>query len=216
VRTELKDESTLGEYGAQAIRRELAASGATALPALRTIGRILERCGALDGRHRRRHPPPPTSWYLPEVAARRSELDSIDGIEGLVIEGGTKVEVLNAVSYRNSQTFDRRHHMACTRFKLKSFDIICHGLSTIEGGGRWPELAIRLAIKYRRDSTDAAERENPAEDSGGVMSVVVTNRQIVFSSGRQAAGVPTCRLHAFYGSFRYRGHQGCTIAGHSC
>ena len=43
VRTQLKDVSTLGEYGAQAIRGELAASGVAALPALRTIGRILER-----------------------------------------------------------------------------------------------------------------------------------------------------------------------------
>ena len=42
VRTQLKDVSTLGEYGAQAIRGELAASGVAALPALRTIGRILE------------------------------------------------------------------------------------------------------------------------------------------------------------------------------
>jgi len=98
VRTQLKDVSTLGEYGAQAIRGELAASGVTALPALRTIGRILERRGALDGRRRRRHPPPPTGWYLPEVADRRSELDSFDVVEGLVIEGGTGVEVLNAVS----------------------------------------------------------------------------------------------------------------------
>lgn len=98
VRTQLKDNSILGEYGAEAIQREMLARGATALPALRTIGRILERRGALDGRHRRRHPPPPAGWYLPEVAARRSELDSFDVVEGLVIEGGTGVEVLNAVS----------------------------------------------------------------------------------------------------------------------
>jgi hypothetical protein len=35
---------------------------------------------------------------LPDVAARRSELDSFDVVEGLVIEGGIGVEVLNAVS----------------------------------------------------------------------------------------------------------------------
>jgi hypothetical protein len=68
------------------------------IPAVRTIGRILERRGALDGRHRRRHPPPPVGWYLPEVAKRSSELDSFDVIEGLVIEGGINVEVLNAIS----------------------------------------------------------------------------------------------------------------------
>ena len=32
------------------------------------------------------------------MAARRSELDSFDVVEGLVIEGGIGVEVLNAVS----------------------------------------------------------------------------------------------------------------------
>ena len=98
MRTQLKDVSTLGEYGAQAIRGELAASGVAALPALRTIGRILERRGVLDCRGRIRHRPPPTRWYFPEVAARRSELDSFDVVEGLVLEGGTGVEVLNAVS----------------------------------------------------------------------------------------------------------------------
>lgn len=98
VRTELKDKSALGEYGAEAIQRELVARSKVQVPAIRTIGRILERRGALDGKRRRRHPPPPTGWYLPEVAKRNCELDSFDVIEGLVIEGGTNVEVLNAVS----------------------------------------------------------------------------------------------------------------------
>ena len=98
VRTQLKDSSVLGEYGAQAIQRELVARRATVVPALRTIGRILERRGSLDGRYRRRHPPPPAGWYLPDVAARRSELDSFDVVEGLIIEGGIGVEVLNVVS----------------------------------------------------------------------------------------------------------------------
>ena len=52
VRTELKDKSILGEYGAEAIQRELLARGKIDIPAVRTIGRILERRGALDGRHR--------------------------------------------------------------------------------------------------------------------------------------------------------------------
>lgn len=98
VRTELKDKSILGEYGAEAIQREMLARGKVDIPAVRTIGRILERRGALDGRHRRRHPPPPVGWYLPEVAKRSCELDSFDVIEGLVIEGGINVEVLNAIS----------------------------------------------------------------------------------------------------------------------
>ena len=98
LRTQLKDNSVLGEYGAEAIRRELIARNTAAIPAVRTIGRVLERRGALDGRRRTRHPPPPAGWYLPDVADRRSELDSFDVVEGLVIEGGIGVEVLNAVS----------------------------------------------------------------------------------------------------------------------
>ncbi len=42
--------------------------------------------------------PPPAGWYLPEVAAGRAELDSFDIVEGLALEGGLRVEVLNAVS----------------------------------------------------------------------------------------------------------------------
>jgi hypothetical protein len=98
LRGELKDSSDLGEFGAAAIHRALRTRGMEALPAVRTIGRILERHGALDGRRRVRRPPPPVGWYLPDVAARRAELDSFDIVEGLVIQGGTHVEVLNGLS----------------------------------------------------------------------------------------------------------------------
>jgi hypothetical protein len=37
-------------------------------------------------------------WYLPEIASARAELDSFDVVEGLVIEGGTEVRVLNGIS----------------------------------------------------------------------------------------------------------------------
>ncbi len=87
VRRQLKETSDLGEYGAKAIHRELTARGQVAVPAVRTIGRILERRGALDARRRLRRPPPPPGWYLPDVAARRVELDSFDTIEGLTLEG---------------------------------------------------------------------------------------------------------------------------------
>lgn len=62
LRGELKESSELGEYGAGAIRRALLARRAAAVPSLRTIGRILERRGALDGRRRIRRPPPPLGW----------------------------------------------------------------------------------------------------------------------------------------------------------
>jgi hypothetical protein len=98
LRRELKQSSALGEYGDAAIQRELQARQFTPLPSLRTIARILERRGALDGTRRVRRPPPPPGWYLPDVAQSQSELDSFDIVEGLVIEGGIEVEVLNGIS----------------------------------------------------------------------------------------------------------------------
>lgn len=90
--------SDLGQFGALAIRQALEARGLETIPCVRTIGRILERRGALDAYRRIRRPPPPRGWYLPEVAAQRAELDSFDTIEGLVIQGGQPVEVLNVIS----------------------------------------------------------------------------------------------------------------------
>jgi hypothetical protein len=88
----------LGAVGAEAIRQALAGLGLAAVPSLRTINRILGRCGVLDGKKRTRRPPPPKGWYLPDLAAAQVELDQIDIVEGLVIKGGPQVEVLNAVS----------------------------------------------------------------------------------------------------------------------
>jgi hypothetical protein len=68
------------------------------IPTIRTIGRILLRRGALDGRQRIRRPPPPKGWHLPRVAIRQVELDSFDFVEGLVIRGGTEIMVLNVIS----------------------------------------------------------------------------------------------------------------------
>jgi len=98
IRRWLKDHSVLGEYGAAAIRREMEARGLHACPSIRTIGRILERRGVLDGRKRRRRPAPPPSWYLPDVAAGKVELDSFDTIEGLAIRGGPHLAVFTGVS----------------------------------------------------------------------------------------------------------------------
>lgn len=102
LRKELRDSSDLGEFGAAAIHRELMKRRKPLrldrVPSVRTIGRILERRGALDGRRRLRFPPPPKGWYLPDVRQRRAELDSFDIVEGLVIKGGTSVEVLNGIS----------------------------------------------------------------------------------------------------------------------
>jgi hypothetical protein len=98
VRKELGQCSDLGFHGAEAIHEALKARKVESLPAVRTINRILERRGALDGRRRIRRPPPPPGWHLPEVASKRRELDSFDVVEGLVIKGGPQIEVLNGIS----------------------------------------------------------------------------------------------------------------------
>src|SRR5262249_15517449 len=98
MRSRLKSESELGFFGAEAVLAALRARGGDPRPAERTVYRILRRRGVLDGRHRVRRPPPPPGWYLPQVARRRRELDSVDVVEGLVIKGGPRVEVLNAVA----------------------------------------------------------------------------------------------------------------------
>jgi hypothetical protein len=97
--------SALGECGAQAIHAHLTAQAtprAVALPCVRTIGRVLQRLGGLDAKIRIRRPPPARGWYLPRLVARAAELDSFDAVEGLVIAGGTEVEVLNALSLHGS------------------------------------------------------------------------------------------------------------------
>ncbi len=108
VRRRLKTSSALGEFGAAAIRRELTDHPRKyplkTVPALRTIGRILTRRGALDGGRRVRRPPPPKGWYLPRVAGRKAELDSGDLVEGLVIRGGQQVEVFNLISLHGGLT----------------------------------------------------------------------------------------------------------------
>ena len=98
TRKRLKDRSALGEYGAPAIYRELQAQSTPALPAIRTIGRILARHGVLDGRRRIRRPPPPPGWYLPLVADGDCELDCFDTIEGLAIRGGPQLTILTGIS----------------------------------------------------------------------------------------------------------------------
>jgi hypothetical protein len=98
LRAQLKHSSDLGEFGAVAIHRELTSSGSLPIPSVRTIGRILERYGALDYRRRVRRPAPPMGWYLPEVARQQVELDSFDFIEGLSLRGGPPLDVLTAIS----------------------------------------------------------------------------------------------------------------------
>jgi hypothetical protein len=98
VRHDLKDNSVLGEYGAQAICRELLARHVDQVPAVRTIGRILDRRGVLDCKRRFRRPAPPKGWYLPEVVNSKADVDSFDLIEDLRIQDGPMVDVLTVIS----------------------------------------------------------------------------------------------------------------------
>lgn len=98
LRQELRTTDVLGEYGAVAIQRALATEAFAPVPAVRTIGRILTRHGALDHRGRVRRPPPPPGWHVPAVAAHATELDLFDVIEDLKLAGGPLIDVLTSVS----------------------------------------------------------------------------------------------------------------------
>ena len=88
IRRELKETSMCWvNIGAPAIHNEFISQGISPLPSVRTIGRILERRGALDARCRLRPQPPLPGRYLPDVVARTSELDSFDVVEDLMIGG---------------------------------------------------------------------------------------------------------------------------------
>lgn len=98
LRKKLREHSPLGECGAARIRQELLGLRIAPVPCVRTIGRILQRSGILDGRRRVRRPPPPKGWYLPLVGRVQAEIDSFDTITDLVIKGGYDVTVLNGIS----------------------------------------------------------------------------------------------------------------------
>jgi transposase-like protein len=104
LRRQLRKDSDLGAYGADAIQQALREQGLADPPSVRTIHRILQRRGALDSVRRVRRPPPPRGWYLPDRARAEAELDSFDIVEGLVIKEGPAVEVLNGVSLHGGLT----------------------------------------------------------------------------------------------------------------
>lgn len=100
LRRDLRTTSDLGEFGAVAIRRTLLEQSGLPwpVPAIRTIGRVLERRGALDAVRRVRRPAPPPGWYLPDLASRRCELDSFDIVDGLYLRGQPELGILTVVS----------------------------------------------------------------------------------------------------------------------
>lgn len=94
----LVQHSDLGEFGAGAIRAYLLEQDQPEVPAVATINRILKRHGVFDARQRVRRKPPVPGWYLPEVAQRRADIDETDFVEGLFLEGGEELFVLNTFS----------------------------------------------------------------------------------------------------------------------
>jgi len=159
LRKELKEVSDLGEFGAAAIHRELVQRQKKLrikhLPSVRTIGRILDRRGALDGRRRMRFPPPVKGWYLPPRREKRAELDSMDIVEGLVIKGGTQVELLNVISvhgglceswvnsdWKAKTTVEKLliHWRACSYPDYVQFD----NNTVFQGPHRWPDSYGRV------------------------------------------------------------------------
>lgn len=101
TRAWLREHSVLGEYGADAIEREL---GEQRPVSRATINRVLKRYGATDAHGRVRRPAPPKGWYLPEVAAGRAEVDCFDFIEDLKIAAGPLVNALTAKSLHGALT----------------------------------------------------------------------------------------------------------------
>ena len=97
-RKRLREDSVLGEYGAQSIQEALRAEMSSGVPGRATINRVLSRKGLQDAARRIRRPPPPKGWYLPAVAASQAELDSFDFIEDLKIASGPLTWILNATS----------------------------------------------------------------------------------------------------------------------
>ena len=92
VRTSLREESVLGEYGPDAIGLALRENDALEqVPARTTIYRVLARHGAARWRASTTPPAPPKGWYLPDLAVGRAELDSFDFIEDLKIADGPLV-----------------------------------------------------------------------------------------------------------------------------
>lgn len=140
IRRVLRATSDLGEYGAAAIRRELQRRKHKRIPSERTIGRILERHGALDGRRRVRRQAPPPGWYLPEVVAKRLELDSFDAIEDLVIRGGQDVNVLTGISLHGALCGAWPAAQITAKFTVKC--LLSH----------WQEVGLPAFAKFDNDT----------------------------------------------------------------
>jgi transposase len=179
LRRQLRQDSDLGAYGAEAIRQALREQGLTDTPSVRTIPRILQRRGALDGRKRVRRPPPPRGWYLPDLAQAHAELDSFDIVEGLVIKDGPQVEVLDGVSLHGGLPVSWPV-VAPVTAKMAVTSLIAH----------WREVGLPGYAQFDNDMTfqgthrypDALGRVIRACLSLGVAPVFVPPREMGFQA----------------------------------
>ena len=140
--------SVLGECGALAIRRRLIEEHISPCPSVRTIGRVLERLGALDGRRRVRRPPPPRGWYLPPLAAGHVELDSFDTIEGLAIRRSTHLCILTGISLHGRLVFAQPE----TQFKASSVvdSLLAH----------WRQVGLPAYAQFDNDNRFAGPKQH--------------------------------------------------------
>lgn len=177
LRKELRESSDLGEFGALAIHQALDARqkslGLQTIPSVRTIGRILDRRGALDGRRRIRWPAPPKGWYLPDLRERRAELDSFDIVQGLAIEGGSQVEVFNGISLHGGLCVSRVSSNWTAKQTVQALldHWREHGLpdyaqfdndTVFQGAHQWPDSfgrVIRLCLQLEVTPVFAPPRE---------------------------------------------------------
>jgi hypothetical protein len=156
VRKQLETTGALGFVGAQAIQDALRErAGLSALPGVRTIGRILRRRGLLDGQRRVRRAAPPPGWYLPDVAHQLAELDSFDVVEDLRMEnlGLFQLFTTRALWGPLAEAWPAR--VASTSFILQALQAHwqCHGLPAFaqfdndvrfQGGHNHPDVIGRV------------------------------------------------------------------------
>lgn len=162
LRDQLKETSPLGEYGSEAIHRELLAVPDLPwrVPTGRTINRVLERRGAFDVSRRVRRAPPPRGWYLADLAARQVELDSFDVVDGLYIRGVSELQILTGMSLHGGLP-DAWPDVATTAVKAvraisgrwRAFGLPAYAQfdndTRFIGGNRWPDSigpVIRMCL----------------------------------------------------------------------
>jgi len=149
LRRALREESILGEHGAQAIQRTLKGEMPSGVPGIATINRALSRQGLQDGTRRIRRAPPPKGWYLPEVAAGRAELDCFDWVEDLKIAEGPLAQLLTGTALWGGQV------NAWPELRMAT-DLVLSRLCA-----RWAELGLPDCAQFDNDTVFQGAHQFP-------------------------------------------------------